>query len=47
MHRPETSRRPAHPAAIRVMHWIGVYAMGCMIFGGWGIYNASPEIEES
>jgi thiosulfate reductase cytochrome b subunit len=44
MHRPETSRRPAHPAAIRVMHWIGVYAMGCMIFSGWEIYNASPSL---
>jgi thiosulfate reductase cytochrome b subunit len=36
--------RPAHPVAIRVMHWIGVYAMGCMIFSGWEIYNASPSL---
>ena len=35
-----TTRRAAHPVAIRVMHWIGVYAMGCMIFSGWEIYNA-------
>lgn len=42
MNRRETGRRPAHPVAIRVMHWIGVYAMGCMIFSGWEIYNASP-----
>ena len=44
MNRRETGRRPAHPVAIRVMHWIGVYAMGCMIFSGWEIYNASPSL---
>ena len=44
MDRRETRRRPAHPVAIRVMHWIGVYAMGCMIFSGWEIYNASPSL---
>jgi thiosulfate reductase cytochrome b subunit len=44
MDRRETGRRPAHSAAIRVMHWIGVYAMGCMIFSGWEIYNASPSL---
>lgn len=38
------SARPAHPVPIRVMHWIGVYAMGCMIFSGWEIYNASPSL---
>ena len=38
------TRRPAHPVAIRFMHWIGVYAMGCMIFSGWEIYNASPSL---
>jgi len=37
-------RRVAHPRAVRVMHWIGVYAMGCMIFSGWEIYNASPSL---
>jgi thiosulfate reductase cytochrome b subunit len=26
------------------MHWVGVYAMGCMIFSGWVIYNASPSL---
>jgi len=36
--------RAAHPVAIRIMHWIGVYAMGCMIFSGWEIYNASPSL---
>jgi thiosulfate reductase cytochrome b subunit len=36
--------RPAHPVAIRIMHWIGAYAMGCMIFSGWEIYNASPSL---
>ena len=44
MDQRETDRRPAHPVAIRVMHWIGVYAMGCMIFSGWEIYNASPSL---
>ena len=44
MERRETGCRPAHPVAIRVMHWIGVYAMGCMIFSGWEIYNASPSL---
>jgi thiosulfate reductase cytochrome b subunit len=38
------SGRAAHPVPIRVMHWIGVYAMGCMIFSGWEIYNASPDL---
>lgn len=37
-------RLPAHPRAVRIMHWIGVYAMGCMIFSGWEIYNASPSL---
>jgi hypothetical protein len=36
--------RTAHPVAIRVMYRIGIYAMGCMIFGGWEIYNASPSL---
>jgi thiosulfate reductase cytochrome b subunit len=36
--------RSAHPLPIRIMHWIGVYAMGCMIFSGWEIYNASPSL---
>jgi thiosulfate reductase cytochrome b subunit len=44
MDRRQTTRRPAHPVAIRIMHWIGVYAMGCMIFSGWEIYNASPSL---
>jgi thiosulfate reductase cytochrome b subunit len=44
MDRRKTRRRPAHPVAIRIMHWIGVYAMGCMIFSGWEIYNASPSL---
>ena len=33
---------PAHPLAIRIMHWIGAYAILCMILSGWQIYNASP-----
>src|ERR1700749_890517 len=40
MNRSETGRSPVHPVAIRVMHWIGVYAMGCMIFSGWELYTA-------
>jgi thiosulfate reductase cytochrome b subunit len=44
MNRREIHRRPAHPVAIRIMHWIGVYAMGCMILSGWEIYNASPSL---
>jgi thiosulfate reductase cytochrome b subunit len=36
------TRPAAHPWPIRIMHWIGVYAMGCMILSGWQIYNASP-----
>lgn len=39
------SRLPsAHPAAIRLMHWIWVYAIGCMVFSGWEIYNSSPSL---
>ncbi len=26
------------------MHWIGVYAISCMILSGWQIYNASPSL---
>ncbi len=43
MDRHQTGR-PAHPVAIRIMHWIGVYAISCMIFSGWEIYNASPSL---
>ena len=32
----------AHPVAIRIMHWIGAYAIICMILSGWQIYDASP-----
>ena len=34
----------AHPWPVRVMHWIGAYAMFCMILSGWQIYNASPSL---
>lgn len=40
----KTDRQPAHSVAVGVMHWIGVYAMGCMIFSGWEIYDASPSL---
>jgi thiosulfate reductase cytochrome b subunit len=35
-------RPPAHPAIVRVMHWIGAAAVICMVLSGWQIYNASP-----
>jgi thiosulfate reductase cytochrome b subunit len=35
---------PAHPVAIRCMHWVWVYAIGCMVFSGWQIYTASPSL---
>ena len=44
MSTPRRPGSPAHPFPIRVMHWIGVYAMACMIFSGWEIYNASPDL---
>jgi len=34
--------KPAHPLIVRLTHWIGAYAMICMILSGWQIYNASP-----
>lgn len=37
-------RTAAHPAIIRVLHWAWVYAIGCMVFSGWEIYNASPSL---
>jgi thiosulfate reductase cytochrome b subunit len=36
--------RAAHPLAVRIMHWIGVYAIGCMVLSGWQIYDASPSL---
>jgi thiosulfate reductase cytochrome b subunit len=35
---------PAHSTTIRVLHWVWVYAIGCMLFSGWQIYNASPSL---
>jgi len=34
-------RRP-RSLVIRLTHWVGAYAMICMILSGWQIYNASP-----
>ena len=34
-------RRP-RSLLIRLTHWVGAYAMICMILSGWQIYNASP-----
>jgi hypothetical protein len=31
-----------HPLAVRITHWVNVYAMVCMIMSGCAIYNASP-----
>jgi len=38
----QTRSRSAHPLIVRVMHWIGAFAIICMILSGWQIYNASP-----
>jgi len=35
------TRRP-RSLVIRLTHWVGAYAMICMILSGWQIYNASP-----
>ncbi len=32
----------AHPAIVRITHWVGAAAMIVMILSGWAIYNASP-----
>ena len=40
----QATGRSAHPLPIRIMHWVGVYAIGCMILSGWQIYNASPSL---
>ena len=31
-----------HPLAVRITHWINVFAMLIMVCSGWRIYNASP-----
>lgn len=36
----------AHPAWVRVTHWINAAAMLVMIMSGWRIYNASPLFED-
>ncbi len=41
---PQRSLQPAHPLAVRVMHWVGAAAMICMILSGFTIYNASPSL---
>ena len=40
----QRSLRPAHPLAVRIMHWVGAVAMVCMILSGFTIYNASPSL---
>jgi thiosulfate reductase cytochrome b subunit len=34
--------RVAHPAIVRVTHWLNAIAVVIMIMSGWQIYNASP-----
>jgi thiosulfate reductase cytochrome b subunit len=34
--------KPVHPLIVRVMHWVGAFAIISMILSGWQIYNASP-----
>src|SRR5437660_7900837 len=41
-HRP--TRTAAHPAIVRFLQWLWVYAIGFMVFSGWQIYNASPSL---
>jgi thiosulfate reductase cytochrome b subunit len=41
-HQPNGSA--AHPTTIRFLHWVWVYAIGCMVFSGLQIYNASPSL---
>jgi thiosulfate reductase cytochrome b subunit len=41
-HQP--TRTAAHPATIRLLHWVWVYAIGCMVFSGWQIYNAAQRL---
>jgi thiosulfate reductase cytochrome b subunit len=36
--------RPVHPLPIRIMHWVGVISVLCMMLSGWAIYNASPSL---
>lgn len=31
-----------HPLAVRLAHWVNVFALTCMVMSGWGIYNATP-----
>jgi thiosulfate reductase cytochrome b subunit len=42
MHRRSGRAPRAHPAIVRLTHWISAAAMVCMIMSGWRIYNASP-----
>src|SRR6202023_3119717 len=40
----QPTRAAARPAIFRFLHWVWVYAIGCMVFSGWQIYNASPSL---
>jgi thiosulfate reductase cytochrome b subunit len=39
---PPARTRAARPLVVRLTHWVGAFALGCMILSGWQIYNASP-----
>src|ERR1700680_2182962 len=41
-HQP--TRTAAHPAIIRFLHWRWLYSIGCVVFSGSQIYNASPSL---
>ncbi len=38
----ERRRVVIHPLPVRLTHWVGAFAMLCMVMSGWGIYDASP-----
>lgn len=39
--------RPPHTWPVRLCHWLNVYAVGCLIGSGLGIYNAYPLLQFS
>jgi thiosulfate reductase cytochrome b subunit len=38
----QRTRRPIHPLALRVMHWVNLLAIVMLIGSGWQIYDGSP-----
>ncbi len=41
---PPPAPRPAHPLAVRLLHWVGAAAVMGMMLSGWAIYDASPSL---